>query len=90
MLAKFQEMGSSQGGKGGGLGPMDQKVIPQTPESRGGGKVVQDFKFSRFDISQKFEEGFDPDRIAVAFAKDVGRMGEQALQSGFEPLFAVR
>lgn len=63
---------------------------PRTPAARGGGKTVQDFRYSRFDIQQKFEEGFDPDRIAAAFASDIGRLGEQRLQSGFEPLFAVR
>lgn len=60
------------------------------PSGRGGGRTVQDFRFSRFQIEQKFEEGFDPDRIAVAFARDVGSMAEQRLQSGFEPLFGVR
>lgn len=60
------------------------------PGARGGGRTVQDFRYSRFEIQQKFEEGFDPDRIAVAFASDVGRLGEQRLQSGFEPLFGVR
>lgn len=60
------------------------------PAHRGGGRTVQDFRYSRFEIQQKFEEGFDPDRIATAFASDVGRMGEQRLQSGFEPLFGVR
>jgi hypothetical protein len=58
------------------------------PASRG--KVVQDFRGSKFDITQKFAEGFDPDRIAVAFAQDLGRMGEQKLQSGFEPVFGIR
>ena len=53
-------------------------------------KVTQDFRHSRFTVEQKFAEGFDPDRIAVSFAKDVGRLGEQRLQSGFEPLFAIR
>jgi hypothetical protein len=51
---------------------------------------VQDFRHSRFTIEQKFEEGFDPDRIALAFAKDVGRIAEQRLQSAYEPIFAVR
>lgn len=51
--------------------------------------ATQDFRYSRFEISQKFAEGFDPDRIAVAFAKDVGKIGEQRLQSGFAPLFSV-
>lgn len=60
---------------------------PKTPRTRGG--TVQDFRFSRFEITQKFAEGFDPDRIAVMFARDVGRIGEQSLQSGFEPLFAI-
>lgn len=60
------------------------------PAHRGGGKSVQDFRYSRFEIQQKFEEGFDPDRIATAFASDIGRIGEQRLQSGFEPLFGVR
>jgi hypothetical protein len=56
----------------------------------GGGRAQNDFRFSRFEITQKFAEGFDPDRIAVAFAQDVGRIGENALQSGFEPLFAIK
>ena len=49
--------------------------------------TVQDFRYSRFDISQAFEKGFDPDRIAVAFADDLGKVGEQRLQSGLEPGF---
>ena len=62
-----------------------------TPDARGGGGgVTQDFRYSRFDISQKFEEGFDPDRIAVAFADDLSRAGEHKLQSGFAPLMGLR
>lgn len=53
-------------------------------------QVTQDFRGSRFDISQKFAEGFDPDRIAVAFAQDVGKVGTKRLQSAFEPAFGVR
>lgn len=49
-----------------------------------------DFRNSRFDITQKFEEGFDPDRIALAFSNDLANLGEKKLQSGFAPLFAVR
>lgn len=56
----------------------------------GGGRAVNDFRFSQFDITQKFAEGFDPDRIAVAFSEDLGRIGEMRRQSGFDPLFAVR
>lgn len=64
--------------------------IPRRPGGRGGGRVVQDFRYSRFEIEQKFEEGFDPDRIAVAFAQDIGSLGENRLQSGFEPVFGIR
>lgn len=62
----------------------------KAPAQRGGTTVNQDFRFSKFTIDQRFAEGYDPDRIAVMFARDVGRMGSQKLQSGFEPLFAVR
>lgn len=73
------------GGKGGKGGPGARGA----PSARGGGKTVQDFRYSTFQIDQKFEEGFDPDRIAVAFAQDVGKLGTQKLQSGFEPAGAV-
>lgn len=49
-----------------------------------------DFRGSRFDITQNFAEGFDPDRIAVAFASDLGSLAETKAQSGFAPLYAVR
>jgi hypothetical protein len=49
-----------------------------------------DFRGSRFSITQSFAEGFDPDRIAVAFANDLATLGERKLQSGFSPMFAVR
>lgn len=62
----------------------------KSTEGRGGGKTNQDFRYSHFDIQQKFAEGFDPDRIAVAFASDLGKLGEQKLQSNQEPLFGPR
>lgn len=65
-------------------------AAPHAPGGRPGGHTVQDFRNSRFTIEQKFEEGFDPDRIAVAFAQDLGRVAEERLQSGFEPMFSVR
>lgn len=67
-----------------------QQTRRNTPAGRGGGNTVQDFRGSRFNIQQKFEEGFDPDRIATAFAADLQRVGRRALQSGFEPAFGVR
>lgn len=72
------------------LTEMEKLAKRGPPKGKGGTKVTQDFRHSRFTVEQKFAEGFDPDRIAVAFAKDVGRLGEQKLQSGFEPLFSVR
>jgi hypothetical protein len=53
-------------------------------------KKVFDFRGSRFDITQQFAEGFDPDRIAVAFANDLSSLGEMRSQSGFAPVFAAR
>jgi hypothetical protein len=51
---------------------------------------VNDFRGSRFQIEQKFAEGFDPDRIAAAFSSDLATLGERRLQSGFTPIGAVR
>ena len=48
----------------------------------------QDFRYSRFDITQKFAEGFDPDRIAAVFARDLEAMAEQRLDSGIAPGFS--
>ena len=51
---------------------------------------IMDFRGSKFDIKQQFAEGFDPDRIAVAFSNDLATLGERRVQSGLAPLFAVR
>lgn len=59
------------------------------PDQRQPG-VYQDFRGSRFDITQEFAEGFDPDRVAVAFQDELAEIGERGLQSGFSPLFSVR
>jgi hypothetical protein len=72
--------------EGGVLGAPKAPVAPNKRAQTG---MVQDFRFSRFEISQKFEEGYDPDRIAVAFANDLGKLGEQRSQSAFAPLFSV-
>lgn len=47
-----------------------------------------DFRGSRFDITQNFAEGFDPDRIAVAFSNDLSSLGELRSQSGYTPIMA--
>jgi hypothetical protein len=54
------------------------------------GEPYMDFRGSKFDITQKFAEGFDPDRIAIAFADDLARVAEMRLQSGFEPIMGIR
>lgn len=51
---------------------------------------VFDFRGSRFDITQNFAEGFDPDRIATSFTDDLSQLGEMRAQSGFAPLYSVR
>jgi hypothetical protein len=60
-----------------------------TPAARGGSRTYNDFRNSRFDITQRFAEGFDPDRVAVAFANDLEAMADRRLQSGLEPVFGV-
>jgi len=63
---------------------------PKVPSNRGGSKTVQDFRYSRFDIMQKFAEGFDPDRVANAFASDLEAISDKKLSSGVAPLFSLR
>ena len=60
-----------------------------TPQARGGAHTVQDFRYSRFDITQKFTEGYDPDRIAVAFARDIAGSADRRLSGQLEPQHAV-
>jgi hypothetical protein len=50
----------------------------------------QDFRGSKFEITQEFAEGFDPTRVAVIMANDLAALGERRLQSGLAPVFAVR
>lgn len=70
----------------------DQQRMAQDRERnqpRPGGHTVQDFRNSRFTIDQKFAEGFDPDRVAVAFRQDLERIGTLQGQSGLAPLFGI-
>lgn len=48
-----------------------------------------EFNNNRFDIHQQFAEGFDPDRIAVAFASDLARAGEMKVQAAFSPIYGA-
>jgi hypothetical protein len=64
------------------------KLTPRPGEGdlTGEGKGTEiKFYNARFDIKQQFAEGFDPDRIAVAFANGVARLGEMKVYSQFSP-----
>ena len=50
--------------------------------------VHQDFRYSRFDVTQKFAEGFSSERVAAAFVGDLESMASQRLSSGFAPAFS--
>ena len=51
-------------------------------------QVHQDFRYSRFDITQKFADGFSPERVAAAFVGDLEAMASQRLSSGLVPAFS--
>jgi len=58
------------------------------PDTSGNGKGTEiNFYNARFDIKQQFAEGFDPDRIAVAFANGIAKMGEMKVYSQFTPAY---
>ncbi len=77
-------------GNVGGKAGIDMAGLARrkVPTARSGTQVHQDFRNSRFTVEQKFEEGFDPERVAIAFSRDIQRIGEFKLQSGLEPLFS--
>lgn len=52
--------------------------------------LTQNFPGAKFEITQEFAEGFDPDRIAVVFGNDLARLGERRLVSGLSPVFGGR
>lgn len=66
------------------------RANPRAPGARGGNHTHNDFRGSNFDITQKFAEGFDPDRIAAGFVSDLESAATNRIQGGFEPLFSIR
>lgn len=73
------------------LGNLQQRAKDLVADVRGlKPEFKQDFRGSKFDITQQFAEGFEPDRVATVFAAGVAAIGERALQSGLGPTFAVR
>lgn len=59
------------------------------PAQRGGNRTHNDFRNSRFDITQRFAEGFDPDRVAVAFTEQLENAAAQRIDAGLNPLFTI-
>lgn len=47
------------------------------------------FPGARFDITQTFAEGFEPDRILTAFTHDLAGLGTRGIQSPYAPLGTV-
>jgi hypothetical protein len=60
-----------------------------SPRNRAVSSTHNDFRFSRFDITQRFAEGFDPDRIATFFQRDIANAANQRLEGGFAPAFTT-
>lgn len=60
---------------------------PGAPDERA--KVQQNFFNPRFEITQEFAAGSDPDRIIDSFGSDLASLADRPLQSGLSPLFAV-
>jgi hypothetical protein len=76
-----------------GLAEIQRRTSTFNPNRRGRPEanrpqVHQDFRYSRFDITQKFAEGFSPERVAAAFVGDLESMASQRLSSGFAPAFS--
>lgn len=51
-------------------------------------KPEVNFNNNKFDIRQAFAEGFEPDRIALAFTNDLLQLGDRRLHSGLAIPFA--
>jgi hypothetical protein len=66
---------------------VDGRAGRQPPQPRP--HTSQDFRYSRFDITQRFAEGFDPDRVASAFASELEALSENRMESGFQPAFST-
>jgi hypothetical protein len=65
----------------------DGTLRPHAPDARRP-SVHQDFRYSRFDITQKFADGFSPERVAAAFVGDLESMASQQLASGYGLAFS--
>jgi len=90
MMASFyahhlQQLTDDENARAGMDGKLGNLKVPNARN----GPPVYDFRGSKFTITQQFAEGFDPDRIAVAFADDLSALADRRLQSAFAPVGAI-
>jgi hypothetical protein len=60
-----------------------------SPRQRPTSTTHNDFRFSRFDITQRFAEGFDPDRVATLFQRDIANAANQRMEGGLGLAFST-
>lgn len=65
-----------------------RKEVAEVATSAKPPENYNDFRGSKFDITQTFAEGFDPDRIAVAFSNDLASLADKRMGTGFNPLYS--
>ncbi len=58
--------------------------------NKAGTGTYQDFRGSKFEITNNFPTGIDGGRVAVAFGDELAKLGERRLDSGLRPLFSYR
>ncbi len=58
---------------------LTRRTIQAAPPVRPHANTHNDFRHSRFDITQKFDKDMDADRVAVTFARDLNRTTEHRL-----------
>ena len=51
--------------------------------------INQDFRGSKFDIEQKFAQGFDPGRVLTAVREDSAKLAQRRLTAGITPMFGA-
>lgn len=65
-------------------------VAGKRDTDKGTSTVNQDFRGSKFEITNNFPQGIDGGRVAVAFGDELARLGERRLDSGLRPLYSIR
>lgn len=62
----------------------------KTPDSTEKSQVYQDFRGSKFEISNNFPQNVDGARVAVSFGDQLAKMGERRIDAGVRPLYSYR